>query len=295
MDRNDPLDLATPPGLLELARQRLGTGPSIHYAPSIPPPKEQEARAAHALHLPLGEPLLVLYDGTLFGRSDDGFLITLERFCWKNLWSHPRMLAWEDLDPATVRPRIGKVELAGGTVDLSGELANGLAALLVEVASRRRAARAGPYRSDRDVQPLAPGAVLEPERLVQLARSHLGEVDDVFYLPAIPPAKLERARAAHAVHLPVGEAVAVLYDDTVFGSAEEGFLITPSRLCWKNLAEEAAHVLWSDLRPEAVAVRSGVVLVGENGPRLASHSELLGPTARLFAAIAAEAARGGRA
>ena len=80
--------------IVALALHHLGMRDGVHYAPDIPPAKEAAARAAHAAHLPESEPVLVLYDDTAFGSAKNGFVITAERICWKNLFFHPHQIPW---------------------------------------------------------------------------------------------------------------------------------------------------------------------------------------------------------
>src|SRR4051812_44741867 len=112
MDRNNDAQEGPWTDILTLARRHLGMGSSMFYEPSIPPEKAANARRAHAMHLPEEETILALYDGTMFGGAQDGFLITPQRLCWKNFWEHPRQLPWDELDASTVSPQPGKILIA---------------------------------------------------------------------------------------------------------------------------------------------------------------------------------------
>jgi hypothetical protein len=276
--------------IVALARERLGNGGAVYYAPSIPSDKEGNARAVHEAHLPESEPVVVLHDATLFGGAADGFLITAERLCWKNLFEHPRQVAWSELEPAAVVAEAGRVGIAGGGIQISAELIPGTARLLAEMAERYRALDAGPYRSGADSLPDASaGGHVPLSRLTMLARRHVGEIEQMYYHPAIPSPKLLLAREVHAGHLGAEEMVAVLYDDTVFGSARDGFLITPRRLCWKNLLSTPESAEWEEIAPAGVAAIGSTVHVLKATVQLAARADLAAPVAELFAAIAAEA------
>jgi hypothetical protein len=274
-----------PQEIVGLARGWLGQRSDVSYAPQIPSLKEMAARAAHDAYLPEGEPVLVLYDGTLLGSADNGFLVTPERLCWKNFFEHPRQIAWSEIEPASIVPDVGRVAISGGSIVVSGDLVSHAARFLAEMASRARRERGGPYRRavDADGEPAAVA------RLAMLARRLLGEVEDLHYHPAIPPQKLRRARAAHAARLPAREAVAVLYDDTLFGGAEEGFLLTANRLCYKNLSTGPASVAWVDLDPEGVSQRRNVVYVPGGALLFTAQGELAVPVAALLARLGREA------
>ena len=281
-----------PSEIVALARERLGTGSAVYYAPSIPPDKEGNARAVHEAHLPESEAILVLHDATLFGGAADGFVITAERLCWKNLFEHARQVTWRDLEPAAVVAEAGRVGIAGGGIQISAELIPGTARLLAEMAERYRALDAGPYRSGADALPEASEVGQIPvSRLTALARRHVGEIEQMYYHPAIPSPKLRLAREVHSAHLGAEELVAVLYDDTVFGSARDGFLITPRRLYWKNLLSVPESVEWELIAPEGIVTTGNAVHVLKSTVQLAARADLALPVAGLFAAIAAEARR----
>jgi hypothetical protein len=280
--------------IVSLAEKRMGLGNAVFYAPSIPPGKEAGARRVHALHLPESEPILVLYDGTVFGSATEGFLATAERLCWKNLLEHPRQILWCDLDPATIVPDSSTLGVAGGSIDVAGGVVPGAAGFLVEMATRYGPAEGGPYRRGADAAPETPaGVILATSRLTALARRHLGEVEDLYYHPAIPSAKLRKATAAHAAHLAPDEVVAVLYDDTIFGSAEEGFFLTSRRLCWKNLTGGVESAAWTAIEPDSISPSGNLVYVMTGAIQFTTKRALAVPVARLLTAIAVEA-RGGR-
>lgn len=243
--------LRAPDDPVTLARTCLGSSPrarDLHFAPDIPPALEKKVRAVHAVHLPPHEPIAVLYDATVFGSAEEGFLLTPDRICWKNRFQHPRQLLLRDLDPTTLLPLRDGVGVAGGVIATQGISTGGLAELLTTLAESAapRAAEASPYRA---IDSSSQRAVTHA---ITLAREHLGEVPRVYYHPAIPPPKLANARAVHDGRLDAGEPIAVVYDGTLFASAREGFLLTPARICWKNLAEEPASVEWRAVDPDLV-------------------------------------------
>lgn len=75
----------TDAGVLELLQEHFTGADAFYLAPSIPPKKERNVRALHAAHLPAHEPILGLYDGTVFGAADNEFVITARRLCWRNI------------------------------------------------------------------------------------------------------------------------------------------------------------------------------------------------------------------
>jgi hypothetical protein len=277
--------------LVDLAREHLGSASGVYFAPSIPSDKEARARAVHGAYLSAEEPVLVLYDDTVLGGSDDGFVLTPERLCWKNFLEHPRQVPWGGIDPADVAAQTRRVLIAGsGGIEAGSAVAEGMVRLVPALVARYVPADHGPYRSTAGAS-----AAREP-RVVSLARRYLGEVEPMYYDPAIPPAKLANALAIHAVNFAAGERVAVLYDDTVFGGAKDGFLVTPSRLCWRNFSEDPAMLEWTAIDPERISYETNRVHLTAGTVKLTGvqHSFTPSRVADLFQAIAAEA-RGGRA
>ncbi|MFT3773874.1 MAG: hypothetical protein QM820_51550 [Minicystis sp.] len=286
MTRSD-LDGNALGSIVSLARERMGGDRSVYYAPEIPPHKEVAARRVHEEHLPESEPILVLYDATIFGGADEGFVITPERLCWRNFLESPRQIAWEDIDLAGIGADGSGVRVAGGRIAGVGSLAGRAAAVIRELAAHHETGgRDGPYRAAAGAPPeVGEGAI---GRLVSITRRFVGEVDGMYYLPSIPRKKLDNVRLTHADHLPDEEPIAVLYDDTVFGSAAEGFVLTPSRLCWKNLAAPPAMMAWGAINPDLVVSDGNVVYVTGRALHVSTHPERSGPVAALLATIARE-------
>jgi hypothetical protein len=279
---------------VEIAREQAATCASLYVAPLIPADKEERARRVHALHLPPSEPVLALYDATLFGSAENGFLLTPERICWKNVLEHPRQVAWAELDGARVAAREDRVEIAGGFVrvaDAAAPVAARVVVAFAAFAAAHRGAAGSPYRRLGDAAPDGVG------RLVRLARTHVGEIASMHYDPAIPAAKLRNARVVHAASLGVEERVAVLYDDTLFETGQEGFLLTPRTLCWKNLVGPPESRPWPTLRREDVQLggASGTVLhVSGVALSISIGAELVARVAALLWSVIGEAAHGRR-
>ncbi len=106
--------------LLAYTRSILGTNTDDLYLYSeIPSSKEGNAREVHAPRLSPEERVLVLYDDTLFGAGDDGFVLTTRRICWRNILDDPRSVAWADLDPASVVRNEDGITVGGHSLNLT--------------------------------------------------------------------------------------------------------------------------------------------------------------------------------
>lgn len=255
----------------------------LHLAPDLPERLVRKVREVHHQHLPPPERILVIYDDTVFGGGADGFVLTDTRLCWKNFLEHARQVTLEDLSPDEVTLEDGRVSIGGNRLEMTGgqktALAAGLHQLLVLASSLST--------------PASPPDPMSPRELVVLAREHLGVQDAVHYHPSIPEKKLKRARQGHGEHLSDDEAIAVLYDDTVFGGAKEGWVVTRTRLAWRVALGGRGVVAWTDLDPGAVQADLDAKAVRVDGAEVTMiREDLLEPAATLFREIALRASGG---
>lgn len=111
----------TEDAILGLLRQHFGADDSLYLAPTIPVKRAASARRAHTAHLPANERILALYDDTVFGSGEDGFVVTAQRLCWKNIKGEPRSIEWRFLDPESVIPEGRKLSVADSLIEISGD------------------------------------------------------------------------------------------------------------------------------------------------------------------------------
>lgn len=130
--------------IIALAQEFLGVGDDRFFAPNIPPDKEATAREEHKATLSRGQRILVLYDDTLFGNADDGFILTSSHFCWENLMEDPQSRTWRQLNPERIEAQEDGVALGNGaqvSVTIAGDkpaFIGGLVALLRALATHAR-------------------------------------------------------------------------------------------------------------------------------------------------------------
>ncbi len=122
----------TDEAVLALLRQHLTRGDAMVLCPNIPGKKEMVARKVHARHLPTSERVLALYDDTVFGSGDEGFLVTSHRLCWKNAGAtrRPQTIAWRELDPDAMYADRNKLVLGVDAIELSVEADDSAIAML---------------------------------------------------------------------------------------------------------------------------------------------------------------------
>jgi len=113
----------TDDGVLALLRDHFTGAESTSLCPSIPGKKELGARCAHAAHLPSDERVLMLYDDSIFGSGDEGFLVTRRRLCWMNTSGPPRTIAWADLDADGMYADRLRLVLGDDAIEISGDVA----------------------------------------------------------------------------------------------------------------------------------------------------------------------------
>jgi len=86
----------------------------------------------------------------------------------------------------------------------------------------------------------------QADQVYKLCGREVG-ISSLYVLEQIPPAKLKKASRSYALPMGQSEVPVLLYDDTVFGSAKEGFMLTNRRLCGKNIVEKGFFTDISDI------------------------------------------------
>jgi len=254
-------------------KEHLGENDSLFSTATLGSRKEGNARGVHAAHLPPEEPIVALWDNTVFGAADDSVLLTARRVCWHdNGLSDAYMLPWRSLDPAKVRViDATNLEVQGANMFVNGDGAARMADLLRALATEAR--RLSPPRK-RAADPSDEAALLER------IRDALGMgATGLYYAPSVPAAKEKAARAAYAGSL-AGEKVLVLYDATVFGGAEDGFALSPQGIAWRRAYDEPVAFRYHQLDPSTIEVREG----GDAALTVNGQQVELGPHADKLAA-----------
>ncbi len=129
--------------LVGFIRGFLGLNDSLYYAPNIPPPKERNAREAYGTSMPAGEIFLAQFDGTVFGKGDDGFVLTPTFLAWSFMGS--QVVPWRDISPDAVVVADDKINVLGQEVPLvPDEMVQPLAKLVRAIATMVRGPAAAP-------------------------------------------------------------------------------------------------------------------------------------------------------
>ena len=111
----------TDEAVLALVRQHFDGIDAMYLCPTVPGMKELAARRVHARHLPSDERVLALFDDTVFGLGDDGFLVTSRRLCWKNVGGRAQMIEWQHVDSDRMYRDRQQLVLGTGAIEVSGD------------------------------------------------------------------------------------------------------------------------------------------------------------------------------
>jgi TIR domain len=100
------------------------------------------------------------------------------------------------------------------------------------------------------------------ELLEEIKKSLEGFTEERLFVGTIPPKKLNNAIATYASEVSP-EDVLLLYDDTVFGSAKDGFILTAEAVYWRNSDGHPDRLRYAEIRKVdfvKYTVSAGIVL-----------------------------------
>jgi hypothetical protein len=259
-----------PLGSVLVRTLRLGHCGQFFITPDIPDKKLANACATYARPRD-GERYLALFDDTTFGSAKAGFCVTDCRIVWTDS-RDVREISWVELtnlDLAECTDRKLTLRLGGNHYVLSiamwnnknmGALALALSRVARQVCEKHgQPTPVGVAHLDRISQDCGiddQGStrvsqktkveetcqhVAKPVQCMEDAiRDAFGSgIDSVYVQPDIPDKKLANAMASYATLEP-GERMLALFDDTVLGSAKNGFCLTDRRLIWKGMSRRGA-------------------------------------------------------
>lgn len=253
----------------ELLDQRFPEG-SLIREPS--PDQVAAVRKIHSPHLPKEEEVLAIYDDTLTGTCKLGFAITNKRICWKEMLSPPQYVLWQNFDPDTVKVEHNLVCLMRSQIPvaLNESVRDCLAGFLVAVGRLALP----------DAYPLPP----EQQRIIRLALSFFGKRSALYYYPHIPHGKLAAAEKSYSEPLPNDQTALVLYDDTLLGGGDTGFIVTNTTLYWRNVFAESQSTPLSRM-PNSKFSRTGIGIKIDEDELAVCVEELRTPLIRFLESL----------
>ena len=127
------------------------------------------------------------------------------------------------------------------------------------------------------------------EAVLALLKQHFTGAESTSLCPSIPGKKELGARAVHARHLPSDERVLMLHDDTVFGTGDDGFLVTSRRLCWKNSGGRPHMIEWQQLDPDRMYADKRTLVLGPHAIEITGDESVMEACERAFHVLALSA------
>lgn len=179
------------------------------------------------------EEILVILDTTLFGSASDGMVITPEAVYFKNAFEGPHRILWSEVSDVCAKKDdilISGQEFNGCPVDKKHlrEIAEVISGIAREL-------------------PKASGNDASPGVIIADVCRRICTGNDMYVGGGLREDKLRSAMSSMRVREPAEE-VAMQIDSTVFGSAEEGMVLTGKALYFKNFCEEPIRLEWHEVK-----------------------------------------------
>jgi hypothetical protein len=136
--------------------------------------------------------------------------------------------------------------------------------------------RARPVKTEakRSPRPSTPSARSGARVIQRSSVASLGDFANVYLSPKIPEQKLQNALRSYAPKVRP-EAVLLLFDDTVFGGAKDGMILTANAVYWHNIGGRAEKVDFADLKEVTLNERfvNTDVMVNGSAIRVTGNNE----------------------
>ena len=219
--------------------------------------------------------ICLLYDDTIFGSASEGLVVTNEAVYFKNIMEHPVRLRLDRVK-AVKLVKDSQMSISGYGCEchmLGNKAKNALCKALDGLGAEL--ARLGVTFGD---DSSAVDAVIS-------CFSDIKGNGDVYVGDNIPDKKRMNAHRALCVKEPISD-ICVLADATVFGGAEEGLVVTPKAIYFKNSFETPSRIPWDEVRSANVRKKNLVVNgieFSSIGSNLAKAAPLLAKGVRSFA------------
>jgi pyruvate/2-oxoglutarate dehydrogenase complex dihydrolipoamide acyltransferase (E2) component len=234
--------------------------------PDIPQDRLDAARRTWRTP-PDGEPIAFV-DTTVFGSGKEGLAVLHDGIVWHSGSGSgtPTAYAWRELAAVPIRAVGYGLQIGEGVLGTAGMTMKreDLAACLRELQALALAAgaeRPAAYLPEGRAFP-APGEPFAEEEELR-ALLEVGAGDWLFVAPNVPPRKEQNAR--ETMRVPPGEAVLALMDNTTFGSAKDGMVVTTGGIRWRNgiIGNDEGHLTWNALARARVMKSGEMIVVGE--------------------------------
>lgn len=212
--------------------------------------------------------ICLLYDDTVFGSASEGLVVTNEAVYFKNIMEHPVRLRLD---------KVGEVKLVkDNLISISGYGCE--CHMLEKNASRALCKALDGLGAELAKLGVTFGDDTSAVDAVTKLFADIKDNGDVYVGDNIPEKKRANAHRSLRVKEPVSD-ICVLADATVFGSAEEGLVVTPKAIYFKNSFESANRIPREEIRKVEVRKKNLIV----NGIEFTSIGSSLEQAAPLLA------------
>jgi hypothetical protein len=207
---------------------------SLWFTGAIPPEKASAAMKAYAPDVSQ-DAIMVLHDFSTFGGAKRGFLLTVDAIFWRNLAAAPDQCRYADIHKIELTAANNVLINSQEEIVLLEEVALGVINLVRRLRPKLQTA------SQPDLDQRA-------AFLKQVRKAFKGiRSDKVWFSGAIPPEKANAATKAYAPKVSP-EAIMLLYDDTIWGGAKDGLLLTVDAIYWHSFGRKMGHCRYADIQ-----------------------------------------------
>ncbi len=213
--------------------------------------KMGQAVQSYAQLLP-GEIPLIVYDNTAFGSAKDGCLLTNKRICIKNPFAKPQSYSYHSVSVIELKGIAKELFINGFEVTTTMLTADDAKIKFCAMLNRIRNDLAeANIRAEEDPAPVENSFSYSELTGNLLERSIMGsDLSRKLFLYEKGPKnekKFQNAFSAYALLQP-DEIPMFLYDDTAFGSAKQGLLVSSSAVYVRNTMSQGVRFRWEDIQ-----------------------------------------------
>lgn len=215
---------------------------NIYIRPHIPAKQLSNAVGAYSVRVEPKE-VVVLIDDTAFGSGKDGILICESRLVIREMFSSARAYEYDAIDSISCEGRrlfINEREAYKLSIPGKDELGAFFELMNQWISLRGASIQSREHRATAPASSKASAGM--GEFLFEVGRKVIS--DKVYVRPHIPAKKLQSAINAYGNGVSP-EDVIILVDDTAFGSAKDGILITDNSIYIKIFTESLRAYEWS--------------------------------------------------
>lgn len=225
----------------------------IHISPNIPLKKINNALDTFKLNFP-AEDIVVMLDNTMMGSGKDGVLICRQGIVVRDAFDDPRFYPFSALNSIAVEGTklyLNHKKVISFSMPDKKDVQR-LFSLLSDWHLRPEISA-----QENSSAPVEEAKEQQNQPLVEALQHYLKnrDIKDVYSAPAIPLKKLNAAVDAYGGQHVRAEDVMVLVDDTAFGGAKEGMLITEHFIAIKVMMESAFLFSLRDIKHIAIEKR----------------------------------------